>query len=435
MTSGSLRDWDALKRAPTTRKAGPSKSVVVAVLSVFAALVSSLISGCSNSGSSSSNNPGSPSPTANVQAISVNTGPALSVNTVAVNSAFTSITICVPNSTSQCQTIDGILVDTGSSGVRVLSSALTLTLPQQKDSSGNSIGECTQFVSNEVWGPVQMADVVISGEKASSQPIQVIGSSSFPAVPTSCSSHGPVDDTLATFGANGILGVGNFIQDCGGGCTLTGSSNPGFYYTCPSSGCVVTTEALAQQVSNPVFSFATDNNGVLVELPAATAPQTSLSGSLIFGIGTRSNNGLGGATVYAVNPSTSDFTTIFKGTSYTAFLDTGSNAIYFLDVTTTGMPTCPASSNLTFWYCPSSVQSFTATNQAFSGVATTNISFSIDNAQKLTSNQGNAVAPDLGGPNSGGGFDWGLPFFYGRNVFVAVEGQTTPGGVGPYVAY
>jgi len=34
-----------------------------------------------------------------------------------------------------------------------------------------------------------------------------------------------------------------------------------------------------------------------------------------------------------------------------------------------------------------------------------------------------------------GVFDWGLPFFYGRNVYAAIEQQSTPGGVGPYFAY
>jgi hypothetical protein len=41
---------------------------------------------------------------------------------------------------------------------------------------------------------------------------------------------------------------------------------------------------------------------------------------------------------------------------------------------------------------------------------------------------------EVGGPNPGL-FDWGLPFFYGRSVFVAIEGQSTPGGTGPYWAY
>ncbi|MBV9619664.1 MAG: DUF3443 family protein, partial [Gammaproteobacteria bacterium] len=32
-------------------------------------------------------------------------------------------------------------------------------------------------------------------------------------------------------------------------------------------------------------------------------------------------------------------------------------------------------------------------------------------------------------------FDLGLPFFYGRNVYTAIEQQSTPGGTGPYYAY
>jgi hypothetical protein len=34
-----------------------------------------------------------------------------------------------------------------------------------------------------------------------------------------------------------------------------------------------------------------------------------------------------------------------------------------------------------------------------------------------------------------GGFDFGLPFFFGRSVFTAIEGASTPGGTGPYVAF
>ena len=333
------------------KKLGPSRVTLVAALALFAALVSTALAGCSSSGSSSNSGGGGGGggggSASNMQAITVNLGPAGN----AVNQAFTSVTVCVPGSTSQCQTINGILVDTGSFGVRVLSSALTLTLPQQNDSGGNPLAECTLFVSDETWGPIQAADLTIGSETAKGQAIQVIGggSGAVATVPTSCSSQGPVDDTLASFGANGIIGVGNFISDCGPGCAST-TNNPGFYYSCPSSGCVVTTLAEANQVSNPVAAFAKDNNGVIVELPSASGPAASLSGSLIFGIGTESNNGLGGATVYSVDPNSGNFTTLFKGTAYTmSFLDSGSNAIYFLDTTTTGLPTC---TDFTFWYCP-----------------------------------------------------------------------------------
>src|SRR6516164_441264 len=64
----------------------------------------------------------------NVQPVIVNAGP---TNTY-FNGLFTNVTICVPGS-SNCQTINGVLVDTGSSGLRVLSSVLSIALPQQTD--------------------------------------------------------------------------------------------------------------------------------------------------------------------------------------------------------------------------------------------------------------------------------------------------------------
>ncbi len=50
---------------------------------------------------------------------------------------------------------------------------------------------------------------------------------------------------------------------------------------------------------------------------------------------------------------------------------------------------------------------------------------------------GDAALPLLAGPAFVGStvFDWGLPFFYGRNVYAAVEQPRTPGGIGPYFAY
>ncbi|HYP68007.1 MAG TPA: DUF3443 family protein [Thiobacillaceae bacterium] len=41
-----------------------------------------------------------------------------------INSAYVSVTLCAPGSTTNCQTIDHLQVDTGASGVRVLASAL-----------------------------------------------------------------------------------------------------------------------------------------------------------------------------------------------------------------------------------------------------------------------------------------------------------------------
>jgi hypothetical protein len=76
--------------------------------------------------------------------------------------------------------------------------------------------------------------------------------------------------------------------------------------------------------------------------------------------------------------------------------------------------------------------SLTAQNVGQNGTSGT-VPFSIANAEQLFST-GNAAFNDLGGPNPGA-FDWGMPFFFGRKVFVAIEGQPTPAGAGPYWAY
>jgi hypothetical protein len=365
----------------------------------------------------------------NVQPIAVNSGPAGNYT----NGVFTSLTVCVPGSPT-CQTIDGVLVDTGSSGLRLLSSALTVSLPQQKAPDGNAVVECLPFVSGHTWGPVQTADIQISGEKASAVPIQVMSDTDFSA-PLNCSDKGPSEDTITSLGANGILGVGNFAQDCGSACATAGASNPGLYYECPSSGCVVVGESLSQQVQNPVALFPTDSNGVIIELPAVTAPQATVSGSLVFGIGTQSNNGLNGATVFALDQN-GNFTTSFNNQSYNqSFLDSGSNGLYFLSSSATGIPDCP---DAPFFYCPTGTQNLTATNQGSNGTSSP-VKFSVANADNLFKSNATAfVFVDLAGPNSLDGFDWGLPFFFGRNVYTAIEGKSTPGapgGAGPFWAY
>lgn len=365
----------------------------------------------------------------NTAPLIVNAGP---TNNYA-NGLFTTVTICAAGA-STCQDVSGVLVDTMSYGVRILSSAITPSLnsalAQQKNAGGNSVAECAQFSDGITWGPVKTADVKIGGEKASAIPIQLIGDPAFSTIPAGCTGAGAPEDTLASLGANGILGIGPFVQDCPA-CAPGTTNNQNFYYACVGSSCSVTTVALPQQVQNPVAAFGIDNNGVLVELPAVPSSATTVSGTLIFGIGTQSDNSLGSAHVLTLDPNTGNISTGFKGKPYQSFLDTGSNAYFFLDSTATGMPNCPSPES--GFYCPTSRVSFSATNTGTNN-ASSMVSFNIDNADALFSTSATAVFPTLGGPNSGT-FDWGLPFFYGRHVFVAIEGATTPGGTGPYWAY
>jgi hypothetical protein len=414
-------------RSKTTREIG-----IVALLAVAALSSTILTTGCGGGSSNSGQNTTTTPPTgSNAVALTVNAGPFASQDNSYVNGAFASVTVCTPG-TSTCQTIDGVLVDTGSYGLRILSSALTTSLTQQKASDGNPVVECLPFLSGYTWGPVQTADVEMGGEKASSVPIQVINGTAYP-VPTECADFGSSQSDAASLGTNGILGVGPFTQDCGTACETTGPANPGLYYECPASGCTIVGETLAQQVVNPVALFATDNNGVIIELPSAASPETSLTGSLIFGIGTQSNNALGSAQVYSIDDF-GNFITSYQSKTYNeSFIDSGSNGLYFLDTSLSGIAAC---SDANFFYCPSSTENLSATTTGASGSPSSTVNFSVANADNLPNDPvlGELAGP-LSLPDNQTGFDWGLPFFYGRPVFTAIVGRTTPGGTGPYWAY
>ena len=366
----------------------------------------------------------------NVLGVVVNAGSA-ALTSPSVNALYTTVTVCVPGSATQCQSIDNILVDTGSYGLRLLAPALSLSLPVAAASDGNALVECVVFADGYSWGPVALVDAHIAGETASSVPVQIIGDSRFPTVASDCSSTGPQEeDTVAAFGANGVLGIGPFVQDCPE-CSV--SALPAAYYSCTAAGCTNITVGLASQVQNPVPLFSADNNGTIIVLPAVTAGgAASVTGSLIFGIDTESNNQSGTQTVLTLQTSganVGDLTTIFNGQTLNAsFIDSGSNGNYFND---TNIAQCAG--NFVPFYCPASTVDLSATLQGANGISIAE-SFSVANAQTLL--QTVTVFPGLAGTNPvAGSFDWGLPFFYGNRVATAIEGYTTSVGTGPYVAF
>jgi len=418
-----------------------------ATLGRFLALVTGLIFLGSCGGSSSSSSSTSTPAANNTAALTVGFGP-LGAAGGYVNGIFTSVTVCAPG-TSNCETVDNVLVDTGSAGLRILNSALT-TVPASSlgtitDSNGDQLQECVQYGDTSYsWGPMLVADVELAGEKASSLPIQVIGDNSF-AVPSQCLAtpvnpslpNGGNEDTVATLGANGILGLGGFGYplDCGSYCTsssdLTQSGYP--YYVCPTGqACSATTVPTQDQATNPVAAFSSaDNNGVLVTLPsipALGAANGTVSGSLIFGIGTQTDNALATtATVYALDEYGDIPAFTYNGVSYTSptnwsVLDTGSNSLEFLDANTlasVGIIECADAPGL---YCPTSTIPFTVTASGANSTSGT-IMFSIMNADTLF-NTNNAAFNDLGGDSgtspANDFFDFGLPFFFGRSVYIGM---------------
>lgn len=369
--------------------------------------------------------------TGNVTPVVIDSGPAGAKRII--NVPFVSVSLCRPG-TSTCQTIDHVLLDTGSYGLRIIAPGVldpALALPAVTGAAGNPAGECAQFYSGFLWGSVHRADVKIAGEIAPSLPVQLVGdtAAALGNIPSSCSNTGANLGTVAALGANGILGIGLFNQDCGSACATQVVA--GTYYECTASNCAGTVMPLANQVANPVAAFNTNNNGVALVMPAVAAGgATTLTGALIFGIDTQSNNNIGSATVYAVN-SSGNFTTTYKGIELrSSFLDSGSNGLFFPDAT---IPRCSAS---TGFYCPAATLSLSAVNRSANGAASGTVNFSVENLQALdTSVRAASVGGSFGRTHRPTAFDWGMPFFFGRTVFVAIEGAATLHGTGPYWAY
>ena len=344
----------------------------------------------------------------------------------------TQVTICQPG-TSTCQTTSDILVDTGSFGLRIFQSALSVPLLQTIDNAGLPVGECVAFAdSTAAWGPVQIADVVLGGEPAVRVPIQVINSGfgGLNGFSNGCGSGVTSLNIPSDAAANGILGIGFYQYDAGP------------YYSCTSTTCtsINTTQldptTLANPVQNPVFLLPTDYNGVILTFPAILSTGApSVSGNLILGIGTKSNNSVGpGILMY---PAVSGSLTTIYGltTNPNGYIDSGTNGLSVPpDFINPVIPNCPT--NTTF-LCPVSLLSLSASNQASNGLVP--VLFQIGNADSLFSNSSNNVFNDIAfySPSTLGnnGFIWGFPFFMGRTIYIGYDSISSPIGTGPFWAY
>jgi len=378
----------------------------------------------------------------NVDPVVVDSGP--SAANPSINTAFVSVTICAPGNPNNCQVIPYVEIDTGSTGLRVVYSALTPALAaalQTATVNGNPLTECLQFAVGSSYGSVKIADMTMStsGEHAAGVALQLIGDPAYP-LPLDCMVN--PQNNVDAFGANGLLGIGPLAQDCGTVCT-TPPALAGTYYSCPSpSTCAGTTVTLAEQLQNPVKLLSQDYNGVIIELePVGSGGAATAAGSLVFGIGTQTNNGLATATVLTVDSGSGFFLATYpvNGTQYPAgILDSGSNANYFNDNT---ISVCPSTDTVApGFYCPAAtLTGLSATLQGTNNAMLTAV-FDVANAHNLLmANPSFTAFSNLAAPPSGTGatqdFDLGLPYFFGRNIYIGMEGENTPGGMGPYVAY
>src|SRR5208283_903874 len=433
-----------------------------------------------------------PSMVQNTVPVTVDAYSDTSNNVFIPNRIYTSVTVCTPAvypvgqnpiggppPAPTCQTINNILVDTGSVGLRLLDNGVS-PLPVVTDGSNHPLQECVQFADfTYVWGPVVSGTVQMAGESAAQVPlgfetadtgipIQIIatqndlsigslwgGAISLSAVPSDCLSSPPsgglptAANTLETLGANGILGVGVFLQDCGLACAST--PPPKQYYYCPSGLCSVASVPQDLQLWNPVAAFAYDNNGLLLSLPQLPPANGSagITGSLIFGIGTQANNALGEASILPVDaygnfpevtlnytPINAAYPTVYLNylsPQNGSYIDSGTPSIYFSDAQSLG-PTVPNCQDYPGLYCPMDLTYFTA-NVYGTDKTHTQFGWNILSADTLLNSEncmnGNEPIPcsvfnDLGGgsgiDSSPDYVDFGVPFFLGKNVFVGFAG-------------
>ncbi|NYH15813.1 DUF3443 domain-containing protein [Paraburkholderia bryophila] len=393
----------------------------------------------SNGTTTGSSNQPSTSSTSNVLAADASAVPTAvgPTNTMAVtvtgtgihNQPLVSIKLCTPgtNATANCVTIPNVLVDTGSYGLRLVRSVIpdaTFNTLGTETASGLPLAQCALFGSGYTWGTVHTVDLALSGEVASTLPIQVIGD---PALTTAAPSEcqvGRLMATAANVGANGILGIGVSPTDCGSACAVAPLLT--HYYT--NAG-TATTVPVSGQVANPVSYFAQDNNGVILEMAQVLdSGSASAQGTLVFGIDTQANNTLAGTSATLIKTDiNSNFTSTYNGATLTStFFDSGSTVLFFPDTTITRDPASG-------YYVPTATVGRTATLSSTSPASAT-LGFNIANAATLGAS-GNNAFNNLG-IYMAGQFDFGLPFFYGRHVFYGIAGRSsTGGGLGPYVAY
>lgn len=418
-------------------------------------------------GSGSSSPIGSTAAVNNTAMIEASSGPN-GLSGGGVNGLYVTVTVC-QQGTQTCMAIPDVLVDTGSIGLRILPSALGSVTLTPILVSGSPLLECIQYGDTSYsWGPMEVADVQISGERALAMPVQLLGDTSAPA-PSTCLTNtvnqnlpgNPAgdEDTITSLNANGILGIGNAVFDCGSFCA-TSTNNQ--YYTCPNNTCGEVTAGTNQQSINPIAAFSSsDNNGVMITLPTVGASgAVSVAGTMTFGIGTRSNNTLGSAMVFAADQCGDIPTVTFNGALYTdtscngtgsafgGFLDTGSNGLFVSDATTLasqGITDCPSNSAGFGFYCVSAAGGTATLSQVglngFGGEGSENVSLSIRDATTLFTSS-NSVFSNLGGDSNPGStgpsedsFDFGLPFFFGRTVFVGIANTAAPSGVSAQFGY
>lgn len=384
-------------------------------LLVVLGLLSIIIISCS-SGSG-----GNATSTPNQVPISIGSG----LNGDGINTMYISLTVCANNSGTNCQTVDNIILDTGSFGVKINKSALpesfVLSLPRVTTNAGNEVYACNTFGSGYVFADEHYAVLNLAGTMTSNVILQAIENSPTAEIPDSCTAKGPFDD-FANFGANGIIGINPAIT-LGNSSLLLYKNINGIYEpltNAEESGLPVLNQ-------NPLPSLATNNNGFVVSIPPVSQnTNTNVNGTLILGINTENNNKITAQTNLVV-ASESDLSVVCNSACFyskitnpestiPAVFDSGTNGWVFMSNT---LPQCD------YGYCPESPTIWTSSVYSYDFAANESYTISatisadeVVNGQSLSF----AVMPGWGYYNYNNQTLYGSPFFLGKNVYVVFPG-------------
>lgn len=344
------------------------------------------------------------------------------------NLPFVSVTLCNPGGDS-CQSIDRVLLDTGSTGLQIVSPEVlppALNLPNVMSANGKPLRHCTQFGdTTALFGSLRKATVKIGEQTVPDLVVKVAGDSDVDPSVVDDTCPGLHPRSATAFGANAVLGIGTSLADCNDCVTNLKQST---YSEC-GTDCQPASVTQAMLLKNPAAQFAQNNNGFSVVLPPVPASgATALAGVVRFGIGTRPDNGLGKAVVLdALNPYGTVYTD-YGGLRKASFFDTGTNHISFSDKF---LPQCFYSR---VFYCPSSDSKRSADVVSASGTSLT-LDFVVKNVDALSPL---VAAAGTGAfvPNSGlsSMFIWGLPAFFGRTITFGIDQAKAGSLTGPFIA-
>ncbi len=201
-----------------------------------------------------------------------------------INLPTVSARICLRNVFERCFTVRKLLLDTGSSGLRIFPSAIPSGEEPSRflsrTANRSSLWECLPFGTVDLWGKVLPADITLGTEPAiRSLPVQVVEKSSF--VPPPPCAGGMEEERRSLSGIDGILGVSPARFD------------GGLYFVCTGHGCRLTAPSSGEAIENPVMREEKDNNGIVLSFPGVPRKGTGpIAGELLLGVGTERDNRL-----------------------------------------------------------------------------------------------------------------------------------------------